>query len=199
MTAVYVVMGALALIAAGCCLPIGGGAVYDGEGLRAWLRVGPARMTLWPRPERPPKKAKPPREKKRAPEGKRSSLPGGSVAVFRELLPPALEAAGKLGRSLRVDELEMVLTVAMPDPADAAMCYARASALLGALWQPLTRALSVRDGRARIDLDLEAVQTTVKLRAELSVRAGAAAAAGAVFALKALGSFLRLRRAKRAE
>ena len=202
MTVLYVLLGALALLATGAWVRIGGGVEYGASGLHLWLKVGALHIPLYPR-ER--KKQAPPKEREKGQphpqkDGeKKKLLPGGPLAAARELLPPALQAAARLGCSLQVDELDLVLTIGMADPADAALYYGQANAVLASLWQPMVEGLHIRDGRARIAVDFDADHPTVAIRAVVSIRAGRAVAVGAAFAVKALRRLLALRAQERKE
>lgn len=145
-------------------LRLGVGASHlETEGVRVWLRVGPAAITLYPRPKKekpkPTKEKKPKAETKEKPkkeEKPRKPLSWDQIiALVRQLIPLGLEAAGSFRRKLCVDVLDARLVVGEPDPADAAMHYGQASAALGALWGPLNEAFRIKDGRARVDVDFQ--------------------------------------------
>lgn len=175
---------------------LGAGVEYAREGLRVWLRVGPKRITVFPAGEKkkkPPRHEKPPKEKKPE-EGKPK---GGLVDLVVELLPPVLDTVRRFFRKLQVDTLEMELTAASPDPADAAMLYGQASALLASLWRPMVEVLHVKDGRAHVGVDFDAEAMTIYIKAALSLTVGQTLALGAVFGGKALAAFVRFRRRRK--
>ena len=157
---------------------VGGRAEFNAEGFFLWLRLGRFRIKILPmkpRAERPakPRKAKKPKQ----PEPEKPPVPlpeklGGALEYAKALLPVALEAAGGVWRGLRVDRLELELTAGASDPGDAALVYGQANAALGALWLPLTRALRVKDGSARVRMDFDADRLTVYGRAAVSIRIG---------------------------
>ena len=140
-----------------------GGSHTQEEGIRVWLRLGPAKITLYPRPKKEPsnpareKKPKPPKEKKpeREKKPKKPLTSEQIIALVRQLIPLGLEAAGSFRRKLRIDVLDARRGVGEPDPADAALHYGQASAALGALWGPLNQAVQIKDGRARVDVDFQ--------------------------------------------
>lgn len=160
---------------------------YTAAGLTAWARLGPIRLKLWPRkaekPKRSPEKRPPKPEKI---PNKTPAPSGGALDYARELIPVALEAAGQFRKKLQVDQLELVLRAGARDPADAAMVYGYANAALRALWQPLTQSFHVKDGRARVELDFEAQQTTLYASGSMSLKIGQALWLGLYFGLKAL-------------
>ena len=119
---------------------------------------------------------------------------GGTLEYARELLPILLEAAGQCRRKLRVDRLELLLTAAASDPADAALLYGQANAALGAFWYPLTEAFRVKDGTARVNLDFERQTPALYANAALSFRLGQLVWLGIYFGLRALRAFLAVRK-----
>lgn len=129
-------------------IPLGAGVSRTREeGNRIWLQLGPASITLYPRPKKTPtkpakeKKSKPAKEKKPKKEGKprKPFTREQIVTLVRRFLSLALEAAGSFRRKLCIDVLELDLIVGSPDPADAAMDYGKASAALGACGDRSTR------------------------------------------------------------
>ena len=133
-------------------LRLGAVGEYAPGGAGAWFRAGPVRIRLYPRRRSgPSKKEKAPKPGKEHPAGEARG--GGLLELMKELLPLALEAAGCFRRRLRVDQLELKLTIGAADPGDAAIRYGQANALLGSIWQPLTEAFHVEEGRARVEVD----------------------------------------------
>ena len=122
---------------------------------------------------------------------------GGLLELMKELLPLALEAAGCFRRRLRVDQLELKLTIGAADPGDAAIRYGQANALLGSIWQPLTEAFHVEEGRARVEVDFERTEPALYGRVSLSLTVGELAALGLSFGVKALSVLLAVRREDR--
>lgn len=175
---------------------VGVRAEYGQDGPLVHARLGPAEIQVFPRnpKQAKPKKAKP----KKAPEGepKESIVKklGGPVELLREFLPLVLEAAGQFKRKLQVDTLLLELTVGGDDPGDTALLYGRANALLGALWEPLTRSFHVKDGRAGTRIDFNSPGTTVYGAAALSLKIGQILRIALCFGIRALFSLLKLRK-----
>lgn len=160
-------------------LGVGGSRTQEGEG-QVWLRIGPAKITLYPRPKkekpqpvkgkkpRPPKKAKAKKERK-----PRKPFTGEQIfALVQKLIPVALEAAGSFRRKLRIDVLELRVVVGEPDPADAAMHYGQTSAALGTLWGPLNEAFHIKDGLARVDVDFQQEHRALWGRLQMTLTVG---------------------------
>ena len=193
-----IVLAALFLVGQ---IRVGGLAEYSAEGFRAWVRAGALKIRVFPlnkkdKPARKKeKKAKPPKKKEEAPPPPKplAEKAGGALDYARALLPVALDAVGTMYGKLRMDTLELELTVGAADPADAAMRYGQASAALGALWEPLTRAFHVKDGRARVRVDFEAGEMTVYGLASLSIKIGQILWLSVYFGCKALRGFLAVR------
>ena len=163
------------------CVPLGAGVSRTREeGNRIWLQLGPASITLYPRPKKTPtkpakeKKSKPAKAKKPKKEGKprKPFTREQVVTLVRRFLALGLEAAGSFRRKLCIDVLELDLIVGSPDPADAAMDYGKASAALGVLWGPLNEAFRVKDGRARVDVDFQQEHWAVWGRLQMTLTIG---------------------------
>lgn len=193
-----IVLAALFLIGQ---VRVGGLAEYSAEGFRAWVRAGALKIRVFPlnKKDKPARKkekrAKPSKKKEEAPPPPKplTEKAGGALDYARALLPVALDAVGTMYGRLRMDTLELELTVGAADPADAAMRYGQASAALGALWEPLTRAFHVKDGRARVRVDFEAGEMTVYGLASLSIKIGQILWLSVYFGCKALRGFLAVR------
>lgn len=186
---------------------VGIGVEYTCDGLSVRARLGPLRLKVFPRPPRakkekkPKKEQKPQKVKKTAPPPEEKSVKekvGGALELVQAFLPLALEAAGCFWKRLVVDELELCLTVGSADPADAAMLYGQANAALGALWQPLTQAFHVKNGRGHVQVDFQAEQSTLYGKAALSLKIGQIARLGVHFGVKALVRLIQYRSAQKA-
>lgn len=174
---------------------------YTPETAGAWLRIGPAELRLFPRPAG--KKLDRPKEVQQdRPSGGKQSRPPflsrrGLLKLGRRLFPLLLEAAGQFRRKLQVDELRLRLVAGASDPADAALRYGQANALLGGIWQPVTRAFHVKDGRARVEVDFDRTEPALYGRVSLSLTVGQLAILGLGFGLRALRVLLAVRREDR--
>lgn len=184
---------------------VGGRAEFNAQGFSLWIRLGRILIKILPAkpkkegpegaPRRRERKARPEKNpRKERPPSPLSEKLGGALEYARELLPVALKAAGGMWRGLRVDTLELELTAGSPDPADAAMLYGQATAALGALWYPLTKAFHVKDGAARVILDFNAPGMTVYGTAALSIKIGTVVRIGVGTGVKALFGALAARK-----
>ena len=80
---------------------------------------------------------------------------------------------------------------------EAALRYGQANALLGAIWQPVTRVFHVKDGWARVEVDFDRTEPALYGRVSLSLTVGELAALGLSFGVKALSVLLAVRREDR--
>ncbi len=156
-------------------LPFGAVIRYSQEGLGVWVKVWLLRFQVFPAEEKKPKKKKPKREKKpkkgspgeEEPAGEQKK--GGSLDLLRAALPLVKPALAGLKRRLTVDDLELQVTWAADDPADAAIGYGCANAALGTLWPILDRNLKVKKSRLGCAVDFESSSPSVYLSAALSL------------------------------
>lgn len=192
MKALYILVAVLLILFLLGQIRMGVRVEYQLDGLFAWARLGLLRFQVypWKKQEKPPKKKKPAKPKQ---ETTLTQKVEGALDCAQALLPIALEAAGQFYHKLRVDTLRLELTVGSHDPADAALVYGRATAALGALWEPLTQAFHVKDGTARVDLDFDAPGMRLYGEASLSLKLGQVLRLALYFGGKALRAYLSVR------
>ena len=187
-------------------IPVGVRGEYSADGPFAWVRLGWLKLQVFPlkkkdKPKKPrKKKAKKSGQKKGGEAGEtpaKTPLPekiGGALDYAHSLLPIVLEAAGCFWNKLRMDHLELELTVGGSDPGDIALRYGQANAALGAFWYALTDAFHVEDGSARVRVDFDAPGMTLYGAASLSIKIGQALWLGVCYGIKALMAFLKVRK-----
>ena len=180
------------------CLRVGVTAGYDGEHGWAMAYVGPKRIALYPRPAPKKKKAKKPKK-----EGAKPARPKPSrkelLALAKALLPALREAAGKLRRTLRVDELRFHLVWAEPDPADAAIHYGWAWGAVEAMLAFLEANVNLKHRQVRLDLDYQAEHPRVTGRGTVSLTVAQLLAIVLPLGWAVLSALLRQRRQQRAQ
>lgn len=197
MKAFLIVLAVLVLMGQ---IRVGALAEYSTDGFLAWVRLGKLHIKVFPmkKKDKPAQKQTEKPQKKKTEKTKEepplSEKAGGALDYVRTLLPVALDAVGSMYSKIQMDTLELEMTVGAADPADAAMRYGQASAALGALWEPLTRAFHVKDGHARVRVDFDAEGMTVYGRASLSIKIGQILWLGLYYGCKALQGFLTVRR-----
>lgn len=172
------------------CIRIGIHVEYCEEGLFIRVRVG--RFLI---PAFPTKKDKAPKTKKAeqdVPPAQKKK--GGVLQLVLDFIPLVLDTVKRFRRKLQMDKLDMELVVCTPDPADTALRYGQANALMGTLWQPITQAFHVKDGHAHVGVNFEEGKTTLYLLAALSLTIAQTLGLALIFGVKALGVLVRAKR-----
>ena len=192
MNGLYAVLMAAGILLLIGCIRVGAQVEYCEQGLFVRIRVGRFFIPVFPlKPKKAGPKQKPKSKPAAPPPAKRKQ--GGLLHLALDLIPPVLDTLKQFRRKLQVDKLDMELVVCTPDPADTAVRYGQANALLGSLWQPLTQTLHVKDGRAHVGVDFEGSKSTLYLLATLSLTLAQVLGLGLVFGIKALGILIRTR------
>jgi hypothetical protein len=168
---------------------------YDDSGLVVKARVGPVKFIVFPmkKKDKPPKQKKKRRLKEEEPPKK-----GGNLALVRNFLPLATEAAGRFKKKIRIDKIELDLIWGASDPAAAAMGYGWANAALGMLWPLIEHNFNVRERQLRTSVDYSANQPIITIRAAFSLTIGQGAVLGVVLGLKVLKLFRKEQKLKEA-
>lgn len=116
--------------------------------------------------------------------------------LLREALPPLKELMSRFQEKLRVDIFRFQLICAMEDPADAALFYGHANAVMGAALPLLERWFIIKKKEIAITLDFEREKPQLAAQAQFSLTLGQIMALGA-FALTTGWRFYRAHRAGR--
>lgn len=152
------------------------------------LVVGPFRITLLPAKE----KKKPPKEKKKAkkaaeePEKQPDEKKKRKLPPVSELLSLAAEAAGRLKRKIRIDELTVHLIWASGDPAETAVGFGRANAAMGMIWGLVENNFHVKKHDLGVAVDFERDKPELYCSAALTMTVGQLVAFGVRFGVKLL-------------
>lgn len=171
MKVLLIVLAVLALL---LLLPFGAVVRYSQEGFLVWVKVLFLRFQIFPKKE---KKEKPKKEEA-LPKGQSASeeapskepkKKGGTWTLVRSALPLLKPALAGVKKRLSIDELELFVTWAAQNPADAATGYGYANAALGTLWALLDENFKVKKSRLGCQVDFDAQAPNVYLNAALSV------------------------------
>ena len=163
----WIVFGTVALVV--CLLlsmKIGVRVVYDAAQLRVWLQLGPAMLQVYP--EKNTKSdvdQKWKRAKKDVPDQGTGKMPKRKItaeavlSLLKELLPPFLDALGRVRRGIRVRCLSLHLVISDPNPAEAARRYGMVNSVLWPLLAVLENTVSVERRTVQVELDFGARQS----------------------------------------
>lgn len=190
---------ALGVLIALACLPLGVGARYDEGGPVVHVLVGPVRVKVYPGSKKEEKKEKKQKQKKQKQSPKAASSgkqapqkKGGSLSDFLPLLDMILDFLGNFSRKLRVNRLEMKLTLAADDPCDLAVNYGRAWAALGNLIPVLERAFVIKKRDLEVECDFTAQDTRIYARLDLTITLGRIFALGFGDGIRILREYMRI-------
>lgn len=165
---------------------------------------GPVRVTLYPRKkksekallrlqkkeekrkQRMLKKAKPAEPKE---EKKEARKIGETLELLWELLPVMKEAGRKFKGNLRIKELTIHLTWGGSDPADAAISYGAAQAVMAGVLPVLEANFKVKKTNAVIDMDYTIDKPNIYVKAALSITVMQALSLGLYAGRRAFGVY----------
>ena len=171
-----IALGLLTLIA---IIPIGVSALYDEDGPRVSVIVGPVRLSVFPakKKEKTEKKKKAEKPKKSTSSGtqkkkEEKKKKGGSIHDFLPMVDLVLDFLAAFGRRLRVNHLQLKLILAGGDPCDLAVNYGRGWAALGNLMPLLEKAFVIKKRDLEVECDFLADSTTVIARLDLTITIG---------------------------
>ena len=186
-------------------LPLGVFVSYDEDGVVVKIVAGPVKITLFPRPKKEKKSEKkskkktsaspaeqlpkPPQPPKQIPEKKK----GGSWTDFLPLVQVALDFLGSFRRKLRINQLELKLTMAGDDPCDLAVNYGRAWAAVGNLMPQLERLFVIKKRNIEVACDFTASQTLVKFRSEATITLGRLVSLVVVYGIRVFREFWKIK------
>ena len=95
---------------------------------------------------------------------------------------------------LRVDKLQLHLTMAADDPCDLAINYGRMNASLAGLIAQLERFLVIKKRDVHIDCDFTASQTVIIARLDLTITLGRILYIAVLYGIRALTTFLKIKK-----
>ena len=199
----WVIFFAVVLLLA--ILPLGVFVSYDEDGVVVKIVAGPVKITLFPRPKKEKKSEKkskkktsaspaeqlpkPPQPPKQIPEKKK----GGSWTDFLPLVQVALDFLGSFRRKLRINQLDLKLTMAGDDPCDLAVNYGRAWAAVGNLMPQLERLFVIKKRNIEVACDFTASQTLVKFRSEATITLGRLVSLAVVYGIRVFREFWKIK------
>ncbi len=167
---------ALAVTAGILILPLGVSAAYYAAGPLVLLIIGPAKLQVYPGKKKAAssKKKKPKKEPEKPSQQARASTnsEGGKLTDFLPIVQTVFDFLGDFRRKIRVNRLEMKLTMAGDDPCDLAVNYGRAWAALGSLEPQLDRLFIIKKKDLQIQCDFAGSETKIAARLDLTITVG---------------------------
>lgn len=106
--------------------------------------------------------------------------------LFERIWENAKTVILKVGRKIRIDRLQIDLTVGTDDAAQTAMTYGEACALIYPAVAILSDHVKIKKRQVMIGADFNSVKSEVKFSAHASIRLGAILSVGLVAAVKVL-------------
>ena len=174
---------------------VGGRVRYGQAGLFVTALAGPLRIQLIPMKEKPEKKKK---KREKAPKAehiteRRPKPEGqpGTLSRLMQLLPVAAEAAGRLKRKIRIDDLDLAIVWGGTDAAAVALGYGRANAALGMIWPLFDHNFKVRRHAFRVGLDYGRTEPGVELTAAATMTIGQIVSLSVRYGVKALAVWIK--------
>lgn len=181
---------ALGIVALLAMLPLGVTVRYQQDGCRVWLRIGPVRIPVYPAKKGPEKKEEEPQREQKAAPARRGDHPsGGSWKDFLPLVQVLLDLLKDLKRKIRVNDLQLHVTMAGEDPCDLAVNYGRMNAAVAAILAQLAHWLDIRKQSVWLRCDFDAEQTVADARLDATISTARLLALAVRYGVRALKTF----------
>lgn len=199
MTALWVLLIILGVLAALWFLPLRLLLRYDQSGGRITAKIGPVSVGIYPgKPKKEKKKKKKkteikPEEPEQPEEEKKDSGTGGRLPLFRQLLGLGVEALNQLLRHLTVTDLTLQLAVAArdKDPALAAIQYGAGWSAVGALIPFLEQHFRIKSRKIDVIMDQTAAEDRILASGTLHIFLGELLHLGVHYGIRGLKIYLR--------
>ncbi len=181
-------------------LPLGVRVRYDKDALSVFARLWFIPIQVLPakaKKDKGKKKEKKPKKPKKEPEEEAPpAKKGGKLDAVRSALPLVKPALLGVKKRLTIRELELFVTWAANDPADAAVGYGYAQAALGTLWAVVDQNFKVKKSRLGCSVDFDAPDPTVYADATLTMRLGQIVTLVIPLLIRFLSNASRIKRAR---
>ena len=192
----------LAVIILICLIPLGVRAVYNSDGFKLWLLIGPVKIFLLPKKK---KEEKPKEKPVKAPKTTQKAAPkeekkeGGSLLDFLPLLDVAKGLLGSFFRKIRIRRLEVKLTLAGDDPCDLAVNYGKTWAATGGIIPILEELFVIKKRDVQINCDFTAQETKIYAAADITILIGRLLGLVGKYGYLGLREFLKIRKKRKGE
>jgi len=191
------ILGVLAALLLLLCLTrVGAQIVLKDGSATVDVRVSVFRIRVYPKKEtaETEKKEKKPKEK-----GSKKAVPKPSLADIKDavktLWPPLKKAVGRVRRGIRIDPLDLSLTLGgQEEPDKTAELYGYLHTGMWTVMPVLEAGLDIPDPHLHIGIDFTSAQTAAEGELGLTARIGTLLAAGLTVGIPALRWFLKYRK-----
>lgn len=187
---------ALAVIIGILCIPLGIDGRYDDSGAFVYLLAGPVKILLFPGKSKKKETEKAPKDSKQTSgqvtTKQETEKNGGSYKDFLPLVQVVLDFLDAFRTKLRVNLLEISLTLAGGDPCDLAVNYGKGWAVLGNLMPQLERFLTIKKRKLQVQCDFVAANTTVFAHIILTITVGRLLHIGAFHGARAIYHYFKI-------
>ena len=196
----WIILGVLILL---CLIPLGVRAVYNSEGFKLWLLIGPVRIFLSPKPKKPKEKKETSKKEKTTGTKKKpvekEQKEGGSLKDFLPLLDVAKRLVASFFRKLRIRKLELKLILAGDDPCDLAVNYGKTWAATGSLIPMLEELFVIRKRDVDVGCDFTAEETKIYAAADITILTGRLLGLAGLYGFQALREYLKILKKRKGE
>ena len=178
---------------------VGALVAYSETGFLLNVQVGPRRIQILPsKKEKKPKQPKTTEKQSAAADQAEQSKRSGkdTLSTALRFLPLVGEAAGRLKRKIRIDDLNLRIIWGASDPADAAKGYGAGNAVMGILWPAVEHNFKVKEYDLSVDVDFERSKPEFIGNVKVTITIGQIIALLLILGVKALKIHLGIRREK---
>ncbi|MGM9522059.1 MAG: DUF2953 domain-containing protein [Oscillospiraceae bacterium] len=171
MTALIIIGAVFLILLLISLLRFGVSIIYSDKELCVKAVAGPVRITVFPIKEKDKPEKK--RKKREKTEKEEAEPPKKEKIDIKEklqkLLPPVLNALGRLRRKLSIDKLTIHYTAAADDPCSAAMSFGYASAAIGAVMPLIENNFKIRERDVGADVTFDSTENIIYVNAQLTL------------------------------
>ena len=181
-------------------LPLGASIIYNADGPLVRLVAGPIFIRLYPGKKQDPDKPKKPKKKKEKPKKEKkpaacaTKKKGGPISDFYPFVKLVFDFLKDFKNKLRFDVVKFHLLMAGGDPADLAINYGKAWAIVGDAWALLETWFVIKKRDVEISCDFEGSTTLVDARIDLTITLGRMLWLALSYGVKAIREYLNFRK-----
>ena len=181
-------------------LPLGASIIYNADGPLVRLVAGPIFIRLYPGKKQDPDKPIKPKKKKEKPKKEKkpatgaTKKKGGPISDFYPFVKLVFDFLKDFKNKLRFDVVKFHLLMAGGDPADLAINYGKAWAIVGDAWALLETWFVIKKRDVEISCDFEGSTTLVDARIDLTITLGRILWLALSDGVKAIREYLKIRK-----